>query len=64
VAGPEGQKILDDTQMKSSIYSSGFKLEPLVRGKKISVMDWTHMEKQASYEDEIFAAYGFPKASR
>jgi iron(III) transport system substrate-binding protein len=63
-AGPEGQKILDETEVKSSVYSPGTKLEQLVRGKKISVIDWNHLDKQAAYEEEITAAYGFPKAGK
>ncbi len=63
-AGAEGQKILDETEVKSSIYSPGTKLEQLVRGKKISVIDWSHLDKQASYEEAIVAAYGFPKATK
>ena len=63
-AGPEGQKILDETEVKSSIYSPGTKLEQLVRGKKISVIDWSHLDQQASYEEAIVAAYGFPKVTK
>ncbi|MBI2986744.1 MAG: extracellular solute-binding protein [Deltaproteobacteria bacterium] len=63
VAGLEGQKILYEVEpFKSSIYSPGSKAEELVRGKRISVIDWQHIVKQQEYMDKIFAAYGFPKA--
>jgi len=63
VAGLEGQKILYEVEpFKSSIYSPGSKAEELVRGKRMSVIDWQHIVKQQEYMDKIFAAYGFPKA--
>ena len=61
ISSAEVQKLLDEFEpLKSSIYSPGAKLEQLVRGKKVSVVDWDHIEKMGSYMKQISEAYGFP----
>jgi iron(III) transport system substrate-binding protein len=61
IASPEAQKLLDELEpLKSSIYSPGAKLEQLVRGKKVSVVDWDHIDKMGTYMKQISEAYGFP----
>ncbi len=63
MAGPEGQRILDEVELfKGSIYVPGSKLEQVVRGKQLSVMDWEHMDKRGTYTQRIVSEWGFPKA--
>jgi iron(III) transport system substrate-binding protein len=65
VSSAEAQKLLDELEpLKSSIYSPGAKLEQLVRGKKVSVVDWDHIEKMGTYMKQISQAYGFPVAAK
>lgn len=63
VSSPEAQKLLDEFEpLKSSIYSPGSRLQQLVQGKRISVVDWDHIEKMGNYMKQISVAYGFPVA--
>ncbi|MGH7829574.1 MAG: ABC transporter substrate-binding protein, partial [Candidatus Binatia bacterium] len=63
--GSEGQRILDDVEpLKSSIFSPDSKLEQLVRGRKTSVIDWDHVEKQGDYMEQVFKAYGMPRGEK
>jgi hypothetical protein len=65
LSGPEAQNILDEIEpLKSSIYSPHSKLQQLVRGKKVSVMDWEHIDKMGSYMKDISEAYGFPTVTK
>jgi ABC-type Fe3+ transport system substrate-binding protein len=63
-ASPEGQKILDDVDLAASIYSPGSVHEQLTKGKQVSVLAWEHYSKMAKYEEEIVAAFGFPRAEK
>jgi hypothetical protein len=63
-ASPEGQKILDDVDLAASIYSPGSVHEQLTRGKQVSVLAWEHYPKMGRYEEEIVAAFGFPRAEK
>jgi ABC-type Fe3+ transport system substrate-binding protein len=63
-ASPEGQKILDDIDLAASIYSPGSVHEQLTRGKQVSVLAWEHYPKMGKYEEEIVAAFGFPRAEK
>jgi iron(III) transport system substrate-binding protein len=62
MTSPEAQKILDDSEIKASIYGSGGKLQELTRGKQVSVADYQHFEKMEGYMQKIVEAFGFPKA--
>jgi hypothetical protein len=63
-ASPEGQKILDDVDLAASIYSPGSVHEQLTKGKQVSVLAWEHYPKMGKYEEEIVAAFGFPRAEK
>jgi iron(III) transport system substrate-binding protein len=63
-ASPEGQKILDDVDLAASIYTPGSMHEQLTRGKQMSVLAWEHYPKMGKYEEEIVAAFGFPRAEK
>ena len=59
----EAQKLLDEFEpLKASIYSPGSRSQQLVHGKKVSVVDWDHIEKMGNYMKQISEAYGFPIA--
>lgn len=60
-ARPEAQQILDDVEIKASIYGPGGKLKNVIEGKKVSVADYAHFEKMESYMAKIVEAFGFPK---
>jgi hypothetical protein len=60
-AGPEGQKILDQTDLAASILSPGSIHEQLTRGKKVSIVAWDHFEKTGDYSKRIIEAMGFPR---
>jgi ABC-type Fe3+ transport system substrate-binding protein len=65
MAGPEGQKIIDETDPgKASAFSPGSLIEQLIRGRKLSVFDWDYFAKRGDYSAEVFKAFGFPKVSR
>lgn len=65
ICGPEGQRIIDDTEpVKSSIYFPGARVEQLLRGKKLSVVEWEQFDKMGSYMEEIFRAFGMPQGKR
>ena len=65
MAGPEGQKIIDETDPgKASAFSPGSMIEQLIRGRKLSLFDWEYFAKRGDYSAEVFKAFGFPKASR
>jgi ABC-type Fe3+ transport system substrate-binding protein len=64
-ASPEGQKIIDDNEpVKSSVYSPGSAVEKLVRGKKLSTLDWKDYAESGELVEKIVAAFGFPKADK
>jgi hypothetical protein len=63
-ASPEGQKILDDVDLAASIFTQGSVHEQLTKGKQVSVLAWEHYPKMGKYEEEIVAAFGFPRAER
>jgi iron(III) transport system substrate-binding protein len=63
VGSPEGQKILDERgPYEASVFIPGTVQEKVVRGKKQSVVDWTHYNRIPEYERKIIEAYGFPRA--
>ncbi|MBI2985160.1 MAG: hypothetical protein HYY45_00180, partial [Deltaproteobacteria bacterium] len=63
-ASTEGQKITDDyAPLKSSIYAQG-KTAEVIKGLKVSVIDFGSLQKLRQWMDMIVAAYGFPKAEK
>ena len=64
IAGPEGQKILDDIDLSASLFSPGSVHERLTRGKKVSLVGWEHYLQVESYEEQIVKALGFPRADK
>ena len=63
LASPEGQEIIDKYEpLRASVFTPGSYHEQLVRGKKLSAVDWDHFDKFEDYQAKIFAAYGLPKA--
>lgn len=62
MASPEAQKILDDSEIKASIYGPTGRLQELTKGKQVSVADYQHFEQMESYMSKIVEAFGFPKA--
>ena len=65
MAGPEGQKIIDDTDpAKASVFAPGSMVEKVIAGRKLSVFDWEYFAKRGEYSSEIFKTLGFPKADR
>jgi ABC-type Fe3+ transport system substrate-binding protein len=64
-ASPDGQKIIDDYEpVKSSVHSPGSAVEKLVRGRKLSVLDWKDYAESGALVEKIVAAFGFPNADR
>jgi iron(III) transport system substrate-binding protein len=62
-AGPDGQKILDDTgPVQSSVFAAGSKVNQVTAGKKLSVVGWAELDKLAGWQNKIVEAWGFPKA--
>lgn len=62
---PEGQKILEDSgPYEGSVFSSGTVQEKAVRGRKQSVVDWSHYTKVPDYIKKVVEAYGFPRAEK
>lgn len=63
IAGPDGQKIIDDTDpAKASAFAPGSIVEKVIAGRKLSVFDWDYFAKRGEYSSEIFKTLGFPKA--
>ena len=63
LASPEGQKIFDEKgPYEASVFISGTVQEQAARGKRQSVVDWTHLVKVPEYQKQIVEAYGFPQA--
>ena len=62
MASPEAQQILDEVELKASIYGSGGRLKRLIEGKKTAVADYAHFEKMEDYMARIVEAFGFPRA--
>lgn len=63
VAGPEGQKLLDELEpVKSSFYAPNSETARVIRGKNVSIADWEWIDKIDSYMEQIIKAFGFPKA--
>jgi iron(III) transport system substrate-binding protein len=63
-ASPEAQAILDKVDRAASHLVPGTFHEKATRGKKLSVLAWEHYPQMQKYEEEIFKAYGFPRAAK
>ena len=63
-ASPEGQALIDKyVPVKSSMYAQGQTAKTL-KGRKLSVCDYSHFNNLANWYKMVIAAYGFPKAER
>jgi iron(III) transport system substrate-binding protein len=65
LAGPEGQKIIDDfEEFNTSLYSPGSKLAKLIEGKKVSVNNWETIQNSDKWQRLVIEAFGFPTAEK
>ncbi|MBI2986192.1 MAG: ABC transporter substrate-binding protein [Deltaproteobacteria bacterium] len=65
LASPEAQEIIDKHEpFIASVFTPGSAIAHEIRGKKLSAVDWNHVDKFIGYREKIFAAYGFPKADK
>jgi ABC-type Fe3+ transport system substrate-binding protein len=63
-ASPEGQKIMDDQwPYGASVFAPGSAQENVTRGKKLSIIDWSHYTKLDDYMKKVVEALGFPTAT-
>jgi iron(III) transport system substrate-binding protein len=63
VCSPAGQTIIDQYEPYGASYlTPGSVQEKIVRGLKLSVVDWEHVTKLEDYQKKITEAYGFPRA--
>lgn len=64
-ASAEGQKILEEGgPYEGSVFIQGTVQEKSVRGKKQSLVDWSHYAKMPEYMKRVVEAYGFPRAEK
>jgi ABC-type Fe3+ transport system substrate-binding protein len=64
MASPEGQKIMDEQwPFGASLFTPGSAQEDVTRGKKLSLIDWSHYTKLDDYINKAVEAMGFPSAS-
>jgi len=63
-ASPEGQAILDETDLAASHLTPGSFHEKATRGKQLSVIDWKHYLHMERYQNEVVKAFGFPRADK
>lgn len=63
-ASPEGQAILDDTDLAASHLSPGSFHEKMLRGKQLSVIGWKHYPHMENYLNEVVKAFGLPRADK
>jgi hypothetical protein len=65
VASAEGQKVLEEGgPYEGSVFIQGTVQEKAVRGKKQSLVDWSHYSKMPEYMKKVVEAYGFPRAEK
>jgi ABC-type Fe3+ transport system substrate-binding protein len=61
-ASQEGQAIIDEHEpISASFYTPGSALEKLLRGKKLSLVDWQNQHLKQTWMAKIVEAFGFPK---
>jgi len=63
-ASPEGQAILDETDLAASHLTPGSFHEKATRGKQLSVIGWKDYLHMENYLNEIVKAFGFPRAEK
>jgi iron(III) transport system substrate-binding protein len=64
-ASAEGQKVLEEGgPYEGSVFIQGTVQEKAVRGKKQSVVDWSHYTRLPEYIKKVVEAYGFPRAEK
>ena len=64
-ASAEGQKILEEGgPYEGSVFIQGTVQEKSVRGKKQSLVDWSHYAKMPEDMKRVVEAYGFPRAEK
>jgi ABC-type Fe3+ transport system substrate-binding protein len=62
-ASPEGQAIIDEHEpISASFYTPGAALEKLLKGKKLSLVDWEQQHLKQPWMAKIIEAFNFPKA--
>jgi ABC-type Fe3+ transport system substrate-binding protein len=62
-ASPEGQAIIDEQEpISASFYTPGAALERLLRGKKLSQVNWAQQHLKQPWMAKIIEAFNFPKA--
>jgi ABC-type Fe3+ transport system substrate-binding protein len=60
---PEAQKTIDKHEPgEASLFGPGSVQSDLIRGKKVSVVQWDSFDKIDGWQKEIVKAYGFPRA--
>ncbi len=64
-ASVDGQKILEEGgPYEGSVFIAGTIQEKSVRGKKQSLVDWSHYSRMPEYMKRVVEAYGFPMAEK
>ena len=64
-ASPQGQEIIDKyVPLKSSLYAPDSLVEKVLRGKKLSVLNWDNFHMKEKWTGLIVEAFGFPKAKQ
>jgi ABC-type thiamine transport system substrate-binding protein len=65
LASREAQKVIDEHEPgKASFYLPGSITESLLRGKKLSIVEWNSFLKMADWMKMIVSAWGFPRAEK
>ena len=60
----EGQKVLDDADLNASLLTPGSIQGEMIRGKKVSLLGWKHYRDMGRYQEEVVAAFGFPRTDK
>jgi hypothetical protein len=65
LASPEVQRVIDDHDPgKASVYLPGSINEGVLKGKKLSVVEWDSFAKVGPWMKMIVGAWGFPRADK
>src|SRR5215510_10319173 len=65
LASPEAQKLIDDNEPgKASVYLPGSINETVLRGRRLSVVEWDSFAKMGQWMKMIVSAWGFPRAEQ
>lgn len=57
-----GQKIIEASEPRSSVFAPGSGLAELTRGRKLSVVDWKTFHAAPRWIKMVYESFGFPKA--